>query len=72
VRLFELYGTRWFEAEVSPEGTFTFAHLAPGRYLLVVLQAQKVLSTELLSLKRMRCRAVEIDTRPALPFRKIE
>ena len=51
VRLFELFGLRYLEAEVAADGKFAFSGSIEGKYILVVLQHDKVLATELLSVK---------------------
>jgi hypothetical protein len=71
VRLYELFGSRYSEVEVTPDGAFAFFRPIEGKYLLVVLRNDQALATALLSVRPSQIHPViEISLR--LPPPKFE
>jgi hypothetical protein len=73
VRLYELFGSQFYDVEVEPDGTFAFSRQVEGKCLLVVLHGGDVRATALLNVKPGRTpSSFEIAASQAYPFRSIE
>ncbi|MBI2683500.1 MAG: hypothetical protein HYX26_09865 [Acidobacteriales bacterium] len=68
VRLIAIYSPQALSAAVAADGTFEFTHHLWGKYVLVVVQGETVLATQLLAVESNEPPHLEIDVGSPKPY----